>query len=88
MPNVDQRECHIVTQYVLMKVTRKRCIYVTPKIYADDKECVREFVNTPAVIQLLTDGEYRAVLSSILIISSLRTVRLGFIKDQLAVGKD
>lgn len=32
MPNVDRGECHIVTQYVLMKITRKRCIYIIPKM--------------------------------------------------------
>ena len=41
MPNVDQGECHIVNQYVLMKITKRRCIYIIPKICAGDKECVR-----------------------------------------------
>lgn len=47
-----------------------------------------QFVNTPAVMQLPTDGEYQAVLSSVFMISSLIIARISFTKEQLAVGKD
>lgn len=40
-PNVDQTKFHIVTQYVLMKITKKRYIYTIPKIYTSNEECVK-----------------------------------------------
>lgn len=63
-------------------------MYFISKAYTNDKECVNQFVNRSAAFQILTDGEYRAVLSSILIIRVLRSPRFNFIKEQLTAVKD
>lgn len=63
-------------------------MYFISKAYTNDKECVNQFVNRSAAFQILTDGEYRAVLSSILIIRVLSSPRFNFIKEQLTDVKD
>lgn len=63
-------------------------MYFISKAYTNGKKCVNQFVNRSAAFQILTDGEYRAMLSSILIIRALRSPRFDFIKEQLNAAKD
>lgn len=62
-------------------------MYFISKAYTNGKKCVNQFVNRSAAFQILTDGEYRAMLSSILIIRVLRSPRFDFIKEQLNAAK-
>lgn len=63
-------------------------MYFISKAYTNGKKYVNQFVNRSAAFQILTDGEYRAMLSSLLIIRVLRSPRFDFIKEQLNAAKD
>lgn len=71
-----------------MQATVKAYMYFISKAYTKDKECISQFVSRPAMLQLLTDGEYRVVLSWTLMIRFLRCPRFDATKDQLSAAKD